>query len=97
MPGYAHQAGDAEPALRGPWPPQGAGSREKSPGPRNRPLISTSYSCTVVYRGGHAKQVSQIGHPHMVLQCNTHANTARGCTHTRVPCSRASSSLLVAR
>ena len=31
MPGYAHQAGDAEPASRGPWPPQGAG---RNPGGR---------------------------------------------------------------
>eukprot|EP00966_Prymnesium_polylepis_P016556 382024-Prymnesium_polylepis.1 len=48
MPGYAHQAGDAEPASRGPCPPQGQGpgiEKTEIPlpgprGPRNRPLIS---------------------------------------------------------
>ena len=35
MPGYAHLAGDVQPALRGPWPPQGAGrnTRGRAIGP----------------------------------------------------------------
>eukprot|EP00966_Prymnesium_polylepis_P324686 7380706-Prymnesium_polylepis.1 len=60
MQGYAHPAGNVQPALRT-WAVTPARCREKSREPSNRPLNSASYRADTEGK-------SQVGHPHTYVQ-----------------------------